>query len=123
MKHLHMLVAVIIALLFVYQSMMAWQGRMANKSVKIMTHIGYAMMLITGILLVMPLLSLNVPLQWVGAKVVLLIAFVSASSKAYKLAQSSADNVHIKKMMGLFVALIALVGIFSLAFIKPSNFF
>lgn len=125
MKHLHMLIAVVIVLLFVYQGVMAWQGRMAHKPIKIMTHIAYGVMLITGIIMLMSLLQLNVPMQWLIAKVVVFIAFISASSKAYRLAGSSnltGNDLRIKVLMGLFVALIALVGIFGLAFIKPSNF-
>lgn len=125
MKHLHMLVAGVVALLFVYQSVMAWQGRMTAKPIKIITHIAYAMMLITGVLLLMPLVKLGVPMQWVLAKIVLLVAFISASTKAYRLAGSPAVNGNgqrSKVLMGLFVALIALVAIFGLAFIKPSNF-
>lgn len=118
MKHLHMLMAACIILLFIYQSFCVLsRNKRLGKPFKIATHIFYALIILSGVMLVMPLLSLNVPLQWVGAKVILLIAAISASVKAFRPTATLAQS-----KVGIFVTTIAYIGIVALAFIKPANF-
>lgn len=123
MKHLHMLMAVLTIGLFLYQSLLVLKspnsthGRL-GKSTKIITHIFYTLLVISGIILVMPLLSLNVPLQWVAAKVVLLIAAVSASIKAFR-----PSSTRSQALTGILITAIAYAGIVILAFTKPGNLF
>src|SRR5690606_41397467 len=84
MKHLHMLMAVLLIALFLYQSYVVLS---ANKkppfAVKISTHILYAGLMISGAGMLVQLPSVNAPVQWVFAKVILLGAALSASMKAF----------------------------------------
>lgn len=55
------------------------KGTRFDKKGKIASHVVYALLIISGVLSVMPLISVNAPLQWVAAKIILLIAAISAS--------------------------------------------
>lgn len=115
MKHLHMLLAFLIIALFLYQSFLVLtKGQRLPKAAKIATHVFYALIILTGAVMTMQLLSVNVPIDWVWAKVILLIAAISASAKAFKPSASIQQS-----KMGIFVATIAYAGILTLAFIKP----
>ncbi len=118
MKHLHMLMALITIGLFLWQSYLVLsKNKRFDKKGKIATHIVYALLIVSGAMAVMPLLAAHVPLQWVVAKIVLLIAAISASIKAFKPAASTAQS-----KTGILIALCAYIGIVVLAFIKPDNF-
>lgn len=118
MKHLHMLMAVITVVLFLWQSyLLLGKATHFDKKGKIITHITYALLIISGVLTVMPLLAANAPLQWVAAKIILLLAAISASIKAFKVTATPAQS-----KAGFFIATIAYIAIFMLAFIKPGNF-
>ena len=119
MKHLHMLMAVITVALFLWQSylVMSKDERFGKKG-KIITHVIYALLVLSGLLMVIPLMQANAELQWVAAKIILLIAAISASIKAFRPTASSGQT-----KTGIFIALIAYVAIFALAFVKPANFF
>ena len=118
MKHLHMLMAVITVVLFLWQSYLAMtKGQRFDKKGKIATHVVYTLLIISGALNVMPLLQADAPLQWVAAKIILLIAAISASIKAFRATATPAQS-----RTGIFIAFIAYVAIFVLAFVKPGNF-
>lgn len=118
MKHIHMMMAFITIALFLWQSyLLIIANKRLTKSVKIATHIVYTLLVVSGVMVVMPLLSTNAPLQWVAGKIILLVAAISASIKAFR---STATKEQSKA--GIFIALVAYVGILALAFIKPSNF-
>ena len=73
MKHLHMLMAVITVVLFLWQSYLVMtKGQRFDKKGKIATHVVYTLLIISGALNVMPLLQADAPLQWVAAKIILL---------------------------------------------------
>lgn len=119
MKHLHILLAAIVIGLFLYQSyLLLSHNKRAPKGVKIINHIVYALILLSGAWMLMQLLGANAPVQWVIAKMILFVVAISASLKAYKnqatLAQSKA---------GILIATIAYAGVIILAYIKPENFF
>lgn len=119
MKHLHMLMAVVVILLFLYQSYLAISAnKRAPKAVKIGTHIVYAVLILSGGWMLMQLISVNAPVQWVMAKIVLLVAAISASIKAFNPQATAAQT-----KAGVFIAGVAYIGIVMLAFIKPDNFF
>jgi len=119
MKHLHMLMAVIVIVLFIYQSFVALTTRQpAPKVVKISTHITYALIIISGGWMLMQLMSVNAPVQWVVAKIVLLIAAISASIKAFRATATPAQT-----KAGVLIAAAAYAGIVFLAVAKPANFF
>lgn len=119
MKHLHTLLAVVIIGLFVYQSYLVLAGnKQAPRLIKISTHILYALIILSGMSMLMILMSAQVPVQWVLAKVILLIAAISASMKAFK---PNADATQSKA--GMFIAAVAYIGIVILAFAKPANLF
>lgn len=119
MKHLHMLVAVIVVVLFLYQSYLVLSAnRRAPRVVKIANHIVYALVILTGAMMLMQLMSANAPVQWVFAKIILLVAAISASVKAF--------NNHatpVQRKTGILIAAIAYIGIVILAFAKPANLF
>lgn len=118
MKHLHMLMAVITVVLFLWQSYLVMtKGQRFDKKGKIATHVVYTLLIISGALNVMPLLQADAPLQWVAAKIILLIAAISASIKAFRATATLAQS-----RTGIFIAFIAYVAIFVLAFVKPGNF-
>lgn len=119
MKHLHMLMAVIVIVLFIYQSFRALTSHQpAPKVIKISTHITYALILLSGAWLLMQLMSVNAPVQWVVAKIVLLIAAISASIKAFRATATPAQT-----KAGILIAAVAYAGIVALAVSKPGNFF
>ncbi len=118
MKHLHMLMAVITVVLFLWQSYLVMsKGTRFDKKGKIATHVVYTLLIISGVLNVMPLLSANASLQWVVAKIILLLAAISASIKAFRATATPAQS-----KSGIFIAFIAYVAIFILAFVKPGSF-
>lgn len=118
MKHLHMMMAFITIGLFIWQSYktLSSQQPLSKKS-KIATHVVYTLLIISGIVTVMPLLSLDVPLQWLAAKIILLIAAISASMKAFR-----ASATPTQSKTGILIAGLAYIGILFLAFVKPDNF-
>ena len=118
MKHLHMLMAVLVIILFLYQSYLAISAdKRAPKAVKIGTHILYAVLILSGGWMLMQLMSVDAPVQWVMAKIVLLVAAISASMKAFKPQATAAQT-----KAGVFIAGVAYIGIVLLAVIKPDNF-
>ena len=119
MKHLHMLMAFLTIGLFVYQSYLVLNNnKRLSRGGKIATHVLYTFLVLSGGWMLMMLVSVNAPVQWAVAKIILLVAAISASIKAFRqsatLSQSKA---------GIFIAAVAYVGIVSLAFIKPDNWF
>ena len=86
--------------------------------VKIATHIIYALVILSGATMLMQLMSANAPVQWVFAKIILLVAAISSSIKAF--------NAHAtpgQRKTGILIAAIAYAGIVILAFTKPANLF
>jgi uncharacterized membrane protein SirB2 len=119
MKHLHMLMAVLTIVLFLYQSYLVLSAnRRAPKAVKIATHIIYALVIGSGAIMLMQLMSANAPVQWVFAKVILLIAAISASIKAFNNHATSGQS-----KTGILISAIAYTGIVILAVVKPANLF
>ena len=118
MKHLHLLMVLVIISLFIYQCYTVMPPRQPiKKPVKIITHISYALVILTGGWMLIQLMSVNAPVQWVFAKIILLIAAISASIKAFRATATPAQS-----KAGMFIAAIAYVGIITLAVIKPDNF-
>ena len=119
MKHLHMLMAVLIIVLFLYQSyLLLTTNKRAARVIKITTHILYALLIISGAVMLMQLMSANAPVQWVFAKIILLIAAISASIKAFNTHATSTQS-----KVGILIAATAYIGIVILAFAKPANLF
>ncbi|ERL56054.1 MULTISPECIES: SirB2 family protein [Psychrobacter] len=119
MKHLHMLMAVLVVVLFLYQSYLVLSAnRQAPRAVKIANHIVYALVIVSGAVMLMQLMSANAPVQWVFAKIILLVAAISSSIKAF--------NTHAtptQRKTGILIAAVAYIGIVILAFSKPENLF
>ncbi|MGM8897481.1 MULTISPECIES: SirB2 family protein [unclassified Psychrobacter] len=119
MKHLHMLMAVLVIVLFLYQSYLVLSAnRRAPKMVKVANHIVYALVIFSGALMLMQLMSANAPIQWVFAKIILLVAAISASIKAFH-----NHATPIQRKTGILISAIAYIGIVILAFTKPANLF
>lgn len=119
MKHFHMLMAVLVIVLFLYQSYLALSAnRQAPRAIKIANHIIYALIIVSGAVMLMQLMNANAPIQWVFAKIILLIAAISSSIKAF--------NPHatpVQRKTGILIATVAYIGIVILAFAKPANLF
>jgi uncharacterized membrane protein SirB2 len=119
MKHLHTLLALLLIVLFIYQSYLVLSSnRRAALPIKIANHLLYALIILSGVWMLMQLMSANAPVQWVFAKIILLVAAISASIKAFN---SNATNTQSKT--GIVIAGIAYVGIVILAYVKPENLF
>lgn len=119
MKHLHMLMAVLVIVLFLYQSYLVLSlDKRAPRVVKISTHVVYAWLIFSGAWMLMQLMGANAPVQWVFAKVILLIAAISSSIKAF-----SPNATREESKVGIIIAAIAYVGIIILAYVKPGNIF
>lgn len=119
MKHLHMLMATLTVALFLYQSYLILSANQrAPRVVKIATHIIYALLILSGAIMLMQLMSVNAPVQWVLAKIVLLIAAISSSIKAFKDHATPGQT-----KTGILIAAVAYIGIVILAFTKPDNLF
>ncbi|WP_299329118.1 SirB2 family protein [uncultured Psychrobacter sp.] len=119
MKHLHMLLVFILIGLFIYQSVLVLSAnRRAPRPVKIANHILYALVIVTGAWMLMQLMSVNAPVQWVFAKIILLVAAISASAKAF-----SINAAPTQSKVGILIAGIAYIGIVILAYAKPANLF
>ena len=119
MKHLHMLMAVLLIALFLYQSYLVLSSnKQAPRVVKISSHILYALIIVSGAVMLMQLMSADAPIQWVFAKVILLVAAISASIKAFNNNATSSQ-----RKTGILIAGAAYLGIVVLAFAKPGNLF
>ncbi|MDN6276566.1 SirB2 family protein [Psychrobacter sp.] len=119
MKHLHMLMAALTIALFLYQSYLVLSANdRAPRTIKIASHIIYALLIVSGGIMLMQLMSVNAPVQWAFAKIILLVAAVSSSMKAFNYHATVAQ-----KKAGVLIATIAYVGIVILAFAKPGNLF
>ncbi len=119
MKHLHTLLVFILIGLFVYQSFLVLSAnRRAPRPIKITNHILYALVIITGAWMLMQLMAANAPVQWVFAKIILLVAAISASVKAFNVQATPSQS-----KVGIAIAGIAYIGIVILAYTKPENLF
>lgn len=119
MKHLHMLLVFILIGLFIYQSVLVLSAnRCAPRPVKIANHILYALVIVTGAWMLMQLMSVNAPVQWVFAKIILLVAAISASAKAFNVNAAPTQS-----KVGILIAGVAYIGIVILAYAKPANLF
>lgn len=121
MKHAHMLMAVILIALFLWQAVLvftAQKGQDLPRAAKIGAHVMYALVILTGVVTAMPLFNAGVVPHWLIAKIVLLVVAISATIKATR--PISTPN---QAKMGMLIAFIAYVGILTLAFVKPLNLF
>jgi uncharacterized membrane protein SirB2 len=114
-----MLLVFILIGLFIYQSVLVLSAnRCAPRPVKIANHILYALVIVTGAWMLMQLMSVNAPVQWVFAKIILLVAAISASAKAF-----SINAAPTQSKVGILIAGVAYIGIVILAYAKPANLF
>lgn len=119
MKHLHTLLAVLIIGLFLYRSFVALNAnKHTPRMAKIATHILYALVIITGAWMLMQLMAANASVQWVFAKIILLIVAISSSVKAFRPTATQTQS-----KLGIAIAGIAYLGIVILAYAKPGNLF
>lgn len=116
MKHLHMLMALIAIVLFVYQASFVVRGRTValSKAFKGVSHLFYLLLVASGLYLFWQIYQVAGLQHWAVAKIILLIVAVSANIKAIRpnttLAQAKA---------GMFLAMVSYVGILVLAISKP----
>lgn len=122
MKHAHMLMALILIALFLWQAVLVFTAPKAQglpRSAKIGAHVMYALVILTGAVTAMPLFGAGIVPHWLIAKIVLLVVAISATVKATR--QTATPNQ--AKKIGMLIAFIAYMGILTLAFVKPLNLF
>ncbi|OOS07259.1 Uncharacterized membrane protein SirB2 [Moraxella cuniculi DSM 21768] len=117
MKHLHILLAVLLLLIFIIGALPVLTGRpmRSSKAIKISTHLLYTLVICSGAWLVWQLFQVAGLQHWAIAKLVLLIVAASATVKAQKHALVAPSQAQ----AGLLIALVAYVGIVILAVTKP----
>lgn len=119
MRHLHTLLVFILIAVFIYQSFLVLSAnRQAPRPIKIANHILYALVIVSGAWMLMQLMAVNAPVQWVFAKIILLLAAISASVKAF-----NPNAMPSQSKVGILIAGAAYVGIVILAYAKPENLF
>lgn len=125
MKHGHMMMAMLLIALFLFQAFHVFTAKHTaissnspSKPLKIGTHILYALVILTGMMTAMPLVQTHTVPHWLYAKLVLLVVAISSTIKAMR--PTTAPN---QAKIGMLIALIAYIGILILAFVKPINLF
>lgn len=117
MKHLHMLMAGITIVLYVYQlsKVMTKAPLSLSKAYKAISHVIYLLLLGSGLYLFWQLWQVAGVQHWAVAKLILLIVAVSANIKAVRSPPNQAKA-------GMLVAGVAYIGIIILAISKPMLF-
>ncbi|WFF39323.1 SirB2 family protein [Moraxella nasibovis] len=117
MKHMHMLMAVLLLLIFILQALPILTGGKyrSPQAVKVINHLLYAIVMASGLWLFWQLYQVAGAQHWAIAKLVLLIVAASATAKA----QRGYLTAPAQAKAGLLIAAIAYVGIVFLAFAKP----
>lgn len=121
MKHAHMMMAMLLIALFLFQALSIFTAKHAQslpKPLKIGSHVMYALVILTGLMTMLPLLQAHAVPHWLYAKLILLVVAISATLKALRATTSLTQA-----KVGMFVAFIAYLGILTLAFVKPMNLF
>ncbi len=117
MKHVHMLMAALTLLLFVYQAAMVFSGKSVKLSAafKGVSHLIYTVLMLTGLWLFWQLYQVAGVQHWAIAKLVLLIVAVSANIKALR----NQDVAPSQAKAGMMIAAVAYAGIIYMAIAKP----
>ena len=120
MKHLHMLLAIIVLLIFIFQALPMFMGKApkVSNAIKILNHVFYTAVVLTGLVLFWQIYQVAGVQHWALAKLVLLIVAASATIKA----QRNYANAPSQAKAGLIIACVAYVGIVVLAITKPILF-
>ncbi len=120
MKHLHMLMAVFTFAIFIFQAMPIMMGKSGrlSRNMMIASHLIYTLLVVSGAMVLLPVIKLVGIPHWIIAKIILLVVAVSATIKATR--PTVTKN---QARAGVFIAMIAYLGILSLVFIKPMNLF
>lgn len=115
MTHLHMLMAGITVVLFLYQAGLIFSGKMltSSRQFTIISHIIYTLLVLSGGYLLWQLWQVAGIQHWAIAKIILLIVAISANIKALR---NPTPN---QKKAGMMVSGIAYAGIILLAITKP----
>lgn len=121
MKHGHMMMAMLLITLFLFQAVIVFTAKNKQgtpKVLKIGSHVLYALVILTGAMTALPLIQAHAVPHWLYAKIILLVVAISATIKASRL--TTPPN---QAKVGMFLAMIAYMGILILAFVKPNNLF
>ncbi len=111
MKHFHLLMVVMTLGLFAYSSWAILKEKPLGKVYLWLSHVIYALVVLTGLHLLVILSKVAGVQHWAYAKIVLLIVAISATIKARKNPNQA--------RAGLLLAWVALAGILFLAITKP----
>lgn len=117
MKHLHMLMAVITLLIYLYQAVPIFMGKKAKRSAALTgaTHLVYTVLMLTGLWLFWQLYQVAGVQHWAIAKLVLLVVAVSAAIKALRNQELAPPQAK----AGMLICGVAYAGIVFLAVTKP----
>lgn len=116
MKHLHMLMAVIAIVLYLYQAaqIIGNKPMSLSKAFKGMSHVFYLLLVGSGLYLFWQIYQVAGMQHWAVAKIVLLVVAVSANIKAIRPKTTQAQA-----KAGMLLAGVAYAGILILAVVKP----
>lgn len=115
MKHLHMLMAVLTIVLYLYQAGLIFSGKSIglSRAFKGASHAIYLLLVISGLYVLWQLWQVAGAQHWALAKIVLLVVAISANIKVLR---QQALN---QKKAGMLIAGVAYVSIIALAVMKP----
>lgn len=116
-KHLHMTTAGLSLLGFLIRGYWMFTGNrlLRTKAVKILPHIIDTLLLASAIYLMIILRAYPFVIDWVTAKVLLLVVYIIAGTVALKTAKTKSMRVK-----AFFIGLITILSIFAIAFMKPT---
>lgn len=113
MKHLHLLMAVLTIVLFVFSAYRIMTNQPKNRTLSIISHVVYTLAVGSGLMLLYRLWQVAGAQHWAIAKLILLIVAISSMIKASKKAGKPEAKT------GIAVAFFALICIVGFAVIKP----
>lgn len=116
-KHIHMTAAVLSLLGFILRGfwMFSDNNLLSAKPVKILPHIIDTVLLLAAIYLVVVTQMYPFVVNWVTAKVLLLVVYIVAGTIALKRGKTKQI-----KIIAFVVALLSVIGIFGIASTKPA---
>lgn len=116
-KHIHMTAAVLSLLGFILRGfwMLSDSHLLSKKPVKILPHIIDTILLVAAIYLVVITQMYPFVVNWITAKVLLLVVYIVAGTIALKRGKTKQI-----KIIAFVIALLSVIGIFGIASVKPA---
>lgn len=119
MKHFHITMAILTLFLVGYSGFCIINQKAIAKKLYAISHAVYFLLIASGLYLMWQLSQVVTPPAWLFAKMILVVAMISAMVKARRAVSQTPPKTNQAKA-GLMIAAIALLGILYLAIVKPS---